>query len=199
VELVKHGHFDVEVLCDRGVVTILINKHVLRLTPLARELEGIAGSVAGVKIVEAKAGPGYHQADIYRRQTFELPQKVLLVDDEKEYVQTLSERLQMRDFGTAVALNGEEAISMMETEEPDVMVLDLRMPGIDGLEVLRKLKREHPGVEVIILTGHGTEKDRELAEELGAFAYLEKPVDIEKLSETMKAAYRKVREKNNEV
>jgi DNA-binding NtrC family response regulator len=62
------------------------------------------------------------------------------------------------------------------------------MPGIDGIEVLKKVKSEHPGVAVIILTGHGSEKDRKLCLSLGAFAYLEKPVDIDELSDTMKRA-----------
>jgi DNA-binding NtrC family response regulator len=72
------------------------------------------------------------------------------------------------------------------------MVLDLKMPGIDGMEVLRRMKKEHPHVEVIILTGHGGETEEALARELGAFAYLKKPVDIDVLSQTMKEAYRKL-------
>lgn len=197
VQLAREGHFDVDVTVKDGNVTIIINKHVLRLDNLAKELKTAASKIPGVKNVDAKAGPDFYRADIYRRQNFELPQKVLLVDDEAEYVQTLSERLQMRDFGTAVAFNGEEAMSLAASDEPEVMVLDLRMPGIDGMEVLRRLKRERPEIEVIILTGHGTEKDRELAMELGAFAYLEKPVDIDKLSQTMKDAYKKVQDRKS--
>ncbi len=198
VELALEGHLDTDVDCENGNVTIIINKRVLRLEHIKRELCDIASRVAGVETVSCKVGPGFHKADIYRRQSFELPQKVLLVDDEAQFVETLSERLQMRDFGTAMAQNGEQALSMIETDEPEVMLLDLRMPGIDGIDVLRKLKIEHPEIEVIILTGHGTEKDRELAGELGAFAYLEKPVNIEKLSEIMKAAYSKVRNRNED-
>ncbi len=74
------------------------------------------------------------------------------------------------------------------------MVLDLKMPGVNGMDVLRKVKKERPHVEVIILTGHGSEKDKDLAMELGAFAYLEKPVDIEILTKTMKEAYAKINE-----
>ena len=114
------------------------------------------------------------------------------MDDEKEYVQTLSDRLQTRDLDSAVAYDGEEALSYIEKDEPDVMVLDLKMPGVNGMDVLRKVKKERPHVEVIILTGHGSEKDRSLAMELGAFAYLEKPVDIDVLSKTMKDAYNKI-------
>jgi len=69
------------------------------------------------------------------------------------------------------------------------------MPGIDGLEVLRRVKKEHPDVEVIILTGHGSEKEEAAAMELGAFAYLQKPVNIDVLAQKMKEAYRKISEK----
>jgi len=73
-----------------------------------------------------------------------------------------------------------------------VMVLDLKMPGIDGIEVLRRAKRDQPKIEIIILTGHGSDREREIALELGAFAYLQKPVDIDILAQTMKGAYRKI-------
>jgi CheY-like chemotaxis protein len=191
--LIKEGHSDVDVACADGVATVIINKHVLRLEPLEKELAAIARRVPGVLEARAKVGPDFYQADIYRRQSFDKPRKVLLVDDETEFVQTLSERLQMRDFGTAVAHDGESALDLARSDEPEVMVLDLRMPGIDGLEVLRRLKKEKPAVEVIILTGHGTDTDRKAALELGAFAYLEKPVDIDKLSQTMQAAYDEAR------
>jgi len=100
----------------------------------------------------------------------------------------------MRDYSSAVVYDGEEALSIVEEDEPEVMVLDLKMPGIDGLEVLRQVKEKHPKVEVIVLTGHGSEDAARLCAELGAFAYLEKPVDIEKLTQTMQDAYRRVRE-----
>jgi DNA-binding NtrC family response regulator len=117
--------------------------------------------------------------------------KVLLVDDEKEFVQTLSERLQMRDLGSDVALNGEQALELVDDEVPDVMVLDLRMPGIDGLEVLRRVKKAYPEVQVIILTGHGSDKDAEEARRLGAYEYLQKPVDVEDLVPILRRAYQK--------
>jgi DNA-binding response OmpR family regulator len=117
--------------------------------------------------------------------------KVLLVDDEEQFVKTMAERIQMRDFGPKVALNGEQALKLVEDQVPDVMVLDLKMPGIDGMEVLRRLRKAYPEVQVIILTGHGTEKDEKEARKLGAYAYLQKPVDIEKLVDKIKEAYRK--------
>jgi DNA-binding response OmpR family regulator len=117
--------------------------------------------------------------------------KVLLVDDEEEFVKALAERLKMRDLRSDTVLDGEEALSFVEDQEPDVMVLDLKMPGIDGMEVLRQVRKAYPKIQVIILTGHGTEKDEEEAKRLGAFDYLEKPVNLDVLVKKMKAAYRR--------
>ncbi|WP_419785260.1 response regulator [Pseudodesulfovibrio sp.] len=189
--LAADGH-NVQVAAKNGAVTLTINKHVLLLDRLERELKEIAEAVDGVKSVTAGVGQGFHQTDIYRKVDFELPSKVLLVDDEREFAQTLSERLMMRDMGSAVVYDGEAALDLVSDDEPEVIVLDLKMPGIDGIEVLRRVKKEHPKIEVIILTGHGSEKDREICMELGAFAYLHKPVDIDVLSETLKAANEKI-------
>ncbi len=117
--------------------------------------------------------------------------KVLMVDDEEDFVKTLAERLEMRDLSPAVALDGEQALQRVQDDVPDVMVLDLKMPGIDGMEVLRRVRKAYPGVQVIILTGHGSNKDEEEARRLGAFAYLQKPVDMERLIKTMRSAYKK--------
>ena len=117
--------------------------------------------------------------------------KILLVDDEKEFVETLSERMEMRDLASDIALNGEEALQMVEDDAPDVMVLDLKMPGIDGMEVLRKVKKAYPDVQVIMLTGHGSEKDEEEARRLGAFEYLQKPTGVDKIVQTIKRAFKK--------
>jgi len=102
----------------------------------------------------------------------------------------MAERMEMRDLGSEVALTGEEALAMLEEELPDVMVLDLRMPGMTGMEVLARVKEAHPQVEVIILTGFGSEKDEEEARRLGAFDYLRKPVDINDLMSTIRRAGR---------
>jgi len=193
--LVEAGHLlgDVEVRSHRGKTSIRINKKVMRLGRLEEELNRLAASVEGVGHVEVEAGPGFYQADVYRRADFQLPSKVLLVDDEREFAQTLSERLLLRDIGSAVVHDGEEALRVVAEDEPEVMVLDLKMPGLDGVEVLRRIKRDHPELEVIILTGHGSERDRELCMQLGAFAYLEKPVDIDELSRTMQEAHEQIR------
>lgn len=192
VALAREGH-DVGVNARQGAVTLTINKHVLMLGRLEEELKSIAGQVPGVNSVETKVGKGFHQADVYRKYDFEMPSKVLLVDDEREFVQTLSERLFLRDMGSTVAFDGESALYLVDEDEPEVMILDLRMPGIDGIEVLRRVKQTHPEIEVIILTGHGSEADREQCMELGAFAYLQKPQNIDDLSDVLKKANEKMR------
>ena len=116
--------------------------------------------------------------------------KVLLVDDEEDFVQSLSERIKLRDLDSEVALNGEEALRLVDEEVPDVMVLDLKMPGIDGMEVLRRVKKAYPKVQVIMLTGHGSEKDEQEARRLGAFEYLEKPTSMDTLIHHIKRAFK---------
>ena len=195
VALVKEGH-KVGVRAEDGKVTLTINEHVLMLGRLENELKAIAGKVSGVTAVETEVGPGFYQADVYRRFNFEAPSRILLVDDEREFVQTLSERLLLRDMGSAVAYDGETALELVGEDQPDVMILDLKMPGIDGIEVLRRVKQTQPEMEVIILTGHGSEADRKVCMELGAFAYLQKPVDIDRLSETIRLANEKIRQRH---
>jgi two-component system response regulator CpxR len=192
--LCAEGH-NVGVDARDGNVTLTINKHVLMLGRLEEELKAVTTKVSGVTSVEAKVGKGFYQPDVYRKFDFELPSKVLLVDDEREFVQTLSERLLMREMGSAVAYDGESALDMVKEEEPEVMILDLKMPGIDGIEVLKRVKKTNPDIEVIILTGHGSEADREVCMKLDAFAYLQKPVDIEVLSDTLKKANEKIRQR----
>ncbi len=116
--------------------------------------------------------------------------KVLLVDDETDFVQALAERLKMRDLPADAVYDGEQALSFVEGQEPDVMILDLKMPGMDGLEVLRQVKKSYPKIQVIILTGHGTDKDAEEARRLGAFDYLEKPVSLDVLVKKMRQAFK---------
>jgi two-component system response regulator CpxR len=189
--LVEAGH-DTDVVCQDGQATILLRKQTLRLQRLQNKLEAIARRVPGVQAATARPGPRCSEPGVYVPSDVDVPSKILLVDDEREFVNALSERLQARSMRPAVAYAGEEALAMIETEQPEVMVLDLRMPGIDGLEVLRQVKQRHPETEVLILTGHGSDAEETLAAELGAFAYLRKPVDIDVLTATMKKAYAKV-------
>jgi CheY-like chemotaxis protein len=191
VALALEGH-EVSVGVREGVVTLTIEKNVLMLSRLEQELQEIVAKIEGVQTVTTEVGQNFHQADIYRKIDFQAPSRVLLVDDEREFVQTLSERLLLRDMGSAVAFDGESALEMLREDEPDVMILDLKMPGIDGMEVLRRVKATQPDIEVIILTGHGNETDKETCMQLGAFAYLQKPVDIDILSQTMKQANEKI-------
>jgi two-component system response regulator CpxR len=96
-------------------------------------------------------------------------------------------------MGSAVAYDGESALALVAEDEPEVMIIDLKMPGIDGMEILKQVKATRPGIEVIVLTGHGSEADRKQCMQLGAFAYMQKPVDIDELSDTLKKAHEKIR------
>jgi two-component system, OmpR family, response regulator CpxR len=197
VALVQEGH-TVDVNVRDGSVKLIINKHVLMLSRLEEELKSIVDRVPGVRSVDTKVGRDFYRTDIYRKIDLEAPSKVLLVDDEREFVQTLSERLIMREMGSAVTYDGESALDMVSKDEPEVMILDLKMPGIDGIEVLRRVKQTNPEIEVIILTGHGSEADKKVCMDLGAFAYLQKPVDIDLLSEKLKEANEKIQQKKRQ-
>lgn len=115
--------------------------------------------------------------------------KILLVDDEKQFVDTLAERLAMRGFSARVAYDGPQALKAVE-EPTDVIVLDLRMPGMDGFEVLRSVKKSNPQVQVIILTGHGGDAEEQTAYRMGAYNFLKKPMDIDELLNSIRMAYR---------
>jgi len=115
--------------------------------------------------------------------------KVLIVDDEKDFANTLAQRLKMRNLKVSTAYDGEEALTRLKEDEPDVVVLDLRMPGMHGMEVLQEMRKGYPDIQVIVLTGHGTDKDKEEAKRLGGFGFLNKPVDIDILEQKIKAAF----------
>ncbi len=115
--------------------------------------------------------------------------KVLLVDDEEEFVSTLAERLRLREITTLVATDGDEALQIINTQRPPIVVLDVMMPGMGGLDVLHQIKRNYPHIQVILLTGRGSTKDGIKGMRLGAFDYLMKPVNIEKLIDKMNEAF----------
>jgi DNA-binding response OmpR family regulator len=96
----------------------------------------------------------------------------------------------MRGIKTDVVHNGQQALDYVADSEPDVMVLDLKMPGLHGMEVLRKLSKTNPDIQVVILTGHGTDQDEEEAQRLSAFDYLRKPADIDTLADRIRGAYK---------
>ena len=115
--------------------------------------------------------------------------KLLLVDDEIDFLQAIAERLTLKDFDVIAASNGKEAIAAAENDLFDVAVVDFQMPGMDGVQVLNALKERHKYIEIIMLTGHATVDSAVEATKLGAFKYLEKPYDFEKLVEVIKEAY----------
>ena len=113
---------------------------------------------------------------------------ILLVDDEVEFISTLAERLEIRGIDARVVYDGEAALKAVAENEPQVMVLDVMMPGIKGLDVLQRVKEEHPKVQVILLTGQGKTRDGIEGMRYGAFAYLMKPLDLEELIHTLDEA-----------
>ncbi|MCJ7687519.1 MAG: response regulator, partial [Desulfobacteraceae bacterium] len=115
--------------------------------------------------------------------------RVLMVDDEEQFRSTTSKILTRRGYETTVAESGEEAIEILKESPQDVVILDIRMPGMDGHEALAQIKKIDPDVRVIMLTGHGGGESAKESLEHGAFDYLNKPCDIELLSLKINDAY----------
>ena len=124
---------------------------------------------------------------------------LLLVDDEKDFIETLAERLQLRDFNVTTALSGDEAIKLVEENEFDVIVLDVQMPGKDGVETLKEIKKIEQLSQVIMLTGHATVKTAIEGMKNGAFDYLMKPTDTNELIEMINKAYQLVVEQKDRI
>ena len=120
---------------------------------------------------------------------FKLPIKVLLVDDEKDFVEMLSLRLNEVGEKIVTAYSGKECLEMLEKKKDiDVVILDIKMPGMDGIETLKEIKKRFPLVEVIMLTGHGSTETAVEGMKLGAFDYLLKPADFNDLMIKLAAA-----------
>lgn len=111
----------------------------------------------------------------------EMEAKVLLVDDEQDFLETLSSRLEMRGLKVSAVTSGEQAITEAKQQEYDAIVVDLSMPGIDGLETLKRIKTDNPNAEIIMLTGHGSVASGVEAMKLGAGDFLQKPVELSEL------------------
>ena len=111
--------------------------------------------------------------------------KLLLVDDEEDFVFALAERLRFRKYDTRAATSGEAALSEIEKERPDIVVLDLKMPGMGGMEVLKEIKTRDPSIDVIILTGSVDSEIGEIALRAGATYHIVKPMDIEDLMQKL--------------
>jgi DNA-binding NtrC family response regulator len=121
-----------------------------------------------------------------------LPQiKVLLVDDEVEFASALAERLRLRDFDTQAVSNAEDAVTAIRNNPPDIVLLDYRMPGTDGIGLLKIIKEINPAIEVIMLTGLQDTLSMEEGMKSGIFEYMIKPVDIGELMVKINLAQKK--------
>jgi len=107
--------------------------------------------------------------------------RILLVDDEDDFRQTIAKRLKKRGIIPEEAATGEECLSILEKESMDVVVLDVKMPGMNGVEVLCHIRKKYPKTEIILLTGHATTNDGVEGIKSGAFDYLTKPIELEHL------------------
>ncbi len=116
---------------------------------------------------------------------------LLLVDDEEEFLKSMSTRLEVRDFNVIAVNRGEAALEAARNNPVDIALVDLKMPGIDGEETLKALKKEHEWMEVVILTGHGSVDSAVECTKSGAYLYLQKPCELEQLLDVLKDAYKK--------
>jgi len=114
--------------------------------------------------------------------------KVLVIDDEEDFLETIVKRLIRRGIDAVGVDSGEEALRVLQKQSFDVVILDVRMPGMDGIETLRELKKRTPLTEVIMLTGHGSIESGIHGMQLGAFDYVIKPADFEELFEKLNQA-----------
>ena len=114
--------------------------------------------------------------------------RVLVVDDEDQFVDAVVERLRLRGFSADGVTNGHDAMELLYQSSYDVVLLDVKMPGLGGLEVIRKTKEKWPGLRVVLLTGHGSTQDAEEGMRLGAFEYVIKPVRIDDLISIIRTA-----------
>jgi len=193
IALINAGH-NVTVQANKGAIVLTIDKQVLMLNRLEEELKEITTQIPGVISIEIRVSNEKDASNIYRKHNLDIPSKVLLVDDEREFVQTLSERLQLRDMGSVVVFDGKSAMEIVNNDSPEVMIIDLKMPEMDGMQILKEVKESKPEIEVIVLTGHGSEKDKNMCMELGAFAYMQKPIDINALSDILQEAHTKIKQ-----
>jgi DNA-binding NtrC family response regulator len=120
-----------------------------------------------------------------------MTEKVLLVDDEMEFLELMKERLEARGVEVSASSSAEDALEKIETDIFDAVILDLQMPGMDGLDALQQIKQRHPEIQVILLTGHATVEKGVEAIKLGAMDFVEKPADLEVLEEKIAKAHKK--------
>jgi len=128
-----------------------------------------------------------------------IPTNILLVDDEKDFVELLAMRLEESGENVIPAFDGRMCLDILKEKPIDVVILDIKMPGMDGIQVLRKIKIDYPLVEVILLTGHGTTETAIQGMKLGAFDYLLKPADFKDLLDKLAGAKKKKNEQDERI
>jgi DNA-binding NtrC family response regulator len=116
---------------------------------------------------------------------------ILIVDDEEQFLHSIKRRLEVREFNVVAVNRGEKALEEARKNPIDIALVDLKMPGIDGEETLKALKKEHKWMEVVILTGHGSIESAVECTKSGAYEYLQKPCKLDELLEALKNAYQK--------
>ncbi len=114
--------------------------------------------------------------------------RVLLVDDEEAFLESMSERMRLRGMDVTTASSAKEALVVIESDIFDAVILDIQLPEMDGMAVLKKIKAKHPEAQIILLTGHASLEKGVEAMKIGASDYLEKPADMEALSKKIKEA-----------
>ncbi len=124
---------------------------------------------------------------------------LLLVDDEEQFLSTTKMLLERRGVNATTCSNGFDALEILNERRVDVVVLDIKMPGIDGMDVLSKIKRLHPEVEVILLTGHASVETAVEGLKLGAFDYLTKPANVEEIMQKAEEAHEKKRAREDKI
>lgn len=117
--------------------------------------------------------------------------RVLFVDDEVDFLETILKRMQKRGLTAHGVHSGEEAIAWLQQNPADVVVLDVRMKGMDGIQTMRQVKSRYPTIEVIMLTGHASLEIAREGMRLGAFDYLMKPINLDELLYKLEDAYQK--------
>lgn len=128
-----------------------------------------------------------------------IPARVLIVDDEKDFVEIFALRLEEAGERVSTAYSGKECLKILSEKEIDVVILDIRMPGMDGIETLKEIKKGYPLVEVIMLTGHGTTETAVEGMKLGAFDYLMKPADFNDLATKLEGARKRKDEQEERI
>jgi len=116
---------------------------------------------------------------------------ILVVDDEEQFLESMKKRLTVRDFNVITVNRGEKAVAAAKENQVDIVLLDLKMPGMNGEETLEALKKDHPFLEVVILTGHGSIDSAVECARSGAYSYLQKPCELEYLLQVLTEAYKK--------